>query len=273
MSDISLQSYFMTLAIILAVACVAWLLSLWRNNVGVVDIFWPIFIWISCLFGYQQGSHTWLSTAVLILVSLWALRLAVFLFVRNWNEEEDRRYAEIRSAVSSGFALKSLPIIFLFQGVVAWLLGSIFFAIHAVERSPICIEILGLVMLPLGILYEAVADWQMWRFNQRETKTKSYMDEGLWRYSRHPNYFGECLIWWGLFVLAVPIYQLWIILPPLFVTWMLLKFSGVNRAEAGIESRRPGYELYKKTTSPLVPRLAYAGAKPKAGSKKDEAYD
>ncbi|MBD2859461.1 DUF1295 domain-containing protein [Spongiibacter sp. KMU-158] len=255
MSDSLLTAYLWCLPVILALAVFAWALSVWRKSAAIVDIFWPLFLWLGASVAFIQSSQTPIQLLIFIVLSFWALRLSLFLFARNWNEEEDRRYAEIRDKYPSGYALISLPMIFIFQGVIAWLLGSVFFAVNTVDGPAGIYSVLGLVMISFGAIYETIADWQLASYKREKNPQKAFMDKGLWRFSRHPNYFGESVIWWGLFLAAIPSGQWWVVLPPLAMTWFLMKFSGVTRAEAGIESRRPGYEAYQLSTPALLPDL------------------
>lgn len=238
---------------LLLFAVAIWQLSTWRNNVGIVDIFWSLMILTSALVGFMASDHTGAQDLIILLAIIWAVRLALFLAARNWNEQEDRRYRDIREKYSPNFAFKSLFIIFIFQAVLAWLISSLFFAAFSVPLDFTPLTWLGAVVTLSGIVIEGVADMQLSRFQRLINKPKPFLDTGLWRYSRHPNYFGEALVWWGFALMALPSGHYWLLFSPLMMTWLLLKFSGVTLNEQGIDSRRPGYADYKRRTNAFIP--------------------
>ena len=238
----------------LALAIPVWATCTLRRNAGLVDIFWSLFF-VACAIVYAT-----LSTGVslrmgltLALLIAWALRLAGHLAIRNWNAPEDRRYREIRARNEPGFALKSLYLVFGLQAVLAWIVSAPL-AAASVSDAPLgALGILGALLASFGIAFEAIADAQLASFRKNPVNRKAVMDRGLWRYSRHPNYFGEFCAWWGLYLLALDGGGWWTVFSPLVMTLLLLRVSGVTLLERDIGERRPEYGEYVKRTNTFLP--------------------
>lgn len=248
------------LALNLALGLCAWVLCTARRNAGLVDIFWPLFFLATAGVGLAAADQPGLRAPLLVaLVALWALRLAGFLALRNWNAPEDRRYREIRARNQPGYAWKSLFIVFWLQAALAWVLAAPLSAAIAAGGDVGLLDALGCAIAAAGLAFEAIADAQLARFRAAAGSEARVLDAGLWRYTRHPNYFGECLYWWGIWIVACAAGAAWTAFAPLILTWMLLRVSGVALAERGIEARRPGYADYVARTSaflPMPPRRA-----------------
>lgn len=239
----TLLAWAAALPVVLVVACAAWLVSSARRNVGLVDIFWSLFF-LAAAAVYASGFGL-----VLALLCVWALRLAGYLAWRNWSAAEDRRYREIRARNEPHFALKSSYLVFGLQAVLAWLISApLLYAVNAVQPL-----VSGVVLVVAGIAVEAIADWQLARFKARAENAGRVMDRGLWRYTRHPNYFGECCVWWGFWLLAVPAGGAWTVFAPLLMTFLLLRVSGVTLLEKDIAERRPEYRDYVRRTNAFFP--------------------
>ncbi len=246
------------LLIMLAMAFVTWLLSLYLRDVSIVDSAWSLmFLAAATVYLIQSNQFGFKNIILISLVSIWAVRLASHLTWRNWAEPEDRRYQAIRKKYSPNFEFKSLFIIFIFQAILAWmvslpLLGAF---TNPLIISPLTIFLFGtgVFLWFAGMFFETVADWQLARFKNEPSNHGKVMDQGLWRYSRHPNYFGECIIWWGFYLMALSVGAWWSIVAPLIMTWLLLKFSGVVMLEETISDRRPGYQEYIKRTNAFFP--------------------
>lgn len=231
---------------ILAVSLVAWAVATARRNAGLVDIFWSLFfLAAAAVYALQAGTFS----PVLALLALWALRLAGYLAWRNWNAEEDHRYRAIRARNQPGFAWKSLYLVFGLQGVLAWVISApLSPAITAGGVDP-----LGAGLVLFGIAFEALADWQLARFKADPASRGRVMERGLWRYSRHPNYFGECCVWWGFWLIALDAGGAWTVFAPLLMTFLLLRVSGVSLLEKDIAERRPAYAEYARRTNAFIP--------------------
>jgi len=242
-----------TLGLIAAQAFATWLVSLWRRDVSIVDAMWPVFI-ASAGFLYAAMARPLgaAGIAALALLAGWAVRLCVHITIRNHGQPEDRRYQKIRANNQPNFAFKSLYIVFGFQALLAWIVALPFLAIVKLQDFGV-LSLLGTVIAASGIVFEAVADAQLERFRKNPANHGRVLDTGLWRYSRHPNYFGECCVWWGFGVTALATGAWWAIASPLVMTLLLLKVSGVTLLEKDIGERRPEYARYVREVNAFVP--------------------
>ena len=204
------------------------------------------------IFSADALDREWL---IVFLVVIWGVRLAFHISVRSWGEAEDSRYQDIRKKYSPNFPLKSLFIIFIFQALLAWVLSLPLLVIFTNPSNWVSLDYLAFGLVMFGIIYESVADYQLYRFKRIASNKGKVMDKGLWAYSRHPNYFAEAMVWWGFFLFAFAHGYWWSIISPLLITYLLLKFSGVTLMEETITERRPEYRRYIETTSAFVPWL------------------
>ncbi|MFO1407011.1 MAG: DUF1295 domain-containing protein [Steroidobacteraceae bacterium] len=243
-----------SLPAIAVLATTAWAVCTVRRNVGLVDIFWSVFFLVAAamyaVVATPAGPRTGL---VLALVAAWSVRLAAHLAARNWNAPEDHRYQAIRARNQPNFEWKSLYLVFGLQGLLAWIISAPL-AAAMVSPAPFgALDVAGALVATAGIVIEAVADAQLARF-RRDSRTRGrVLDRGLWAWSRHPNYFGECCVWWGLWLVALAGGAAWTVFAPLLVTVLLLRVSGVTLLEKDIGERRPAYRDYVARTSAFVP--------------------
>ncbi len=257
------------LAAAVALAALTWAVSVWRRDASLVDRTWPLLIAVAA-FSHLRAlpAADARSLAAAALLALWALRLAAYITWRNWGEGEDRRYREIRARNEPHFALKSLVIVFGLQALLAWIVSAPFLALAwagaAGAPAPLnLLDLAGLALAASGTLFEAVADAQMARFKAQPANRGRVMDRGLWHYTRHPNYFGECCVWWGFFLVALGgagLAGAASVLSPLLMTVLLLKVSGVSLLEKDIGERRPAYRDYVARTNAFVPGPPRKGA-------------
>ena len=239
---------------LLATACIAWLVATTRRNAGLVDIFWSLFILVAgthFLLGREaSGSRAWL---VYGLLALWALRLSFHLALRNWNAPEDHRYQAIRARNEPGFWWKSFYLVFILQGALALIVALPLLPAIAAPAALGPLDFAGIWLVTVGLLMESMADAQLARFRADPASRGKVLDHGLWRYSRHPNYFGEFCVWWGFYLLALAVGAWWSIASPLLMTVLLLRVSGVSLLEKDIGDRRPGYAAYVARTNAFFP--------------------
>lgn len=249
----ALAAWTSALPAVLVVAFVAWSISTARRNAGLVDIFWSLFfIAAAAAFAWQAGMGE-RGALVLALVATWGVRLAAYLAARNWNAPEDRRYQAIRARNEPGFAWKSLYLVFGLQGVLAWLIAAPLAAAIVAERALGPLDYAGAALVAFGIAFETLADAQLARFKSNRANAGKVLDRGLWRYTRHPNYFGEFCVWWGFFAIAAGAGGAWTVFSPLLMTVLLLKVSGVALLERDIGERRPAYREYIARTNAFFP--------------------
>jgi len=248
------HSFLTGFAAILSVAGIAWLVSVRKHDVSIVDSLWPLLFLIAAVTYAatvpQPGPRT---TLVVVLVGLWALRLAGYLTWRNWGTPEDRRYQAIRRHNEPRFALKSLYLIFGLQGTLAWIISLPLLAAIAAPRPITMLDYAGVALWGLGFGFESVGDWQLARFKSIPSNDRRVMDQGLWRYTRHPNYFGDCCIWWGFYIIGLAAGGWWSAVGPLLMSFLLLRVSGVALLERDISERRPEYRDYMLQTNAFFP--------------------
>ena len=252
MVDLS-AAVFAILAMVL-LALIAWTVSLLRRDVSVVDSFWSLFFLVGALvYAVLAAAPTARAGLVLSLVTLWALRLAGYLTWRNWGAPEDRRYQAIRARNQPGFAWKSLYLVFGLQAVLAAVIALPLFAALGGAHALTPLDAAGAALWLIGFTFETVGDWQLARFKARPENRGRVLDTGLWRYTRHPNYFGEAVLWWGWYLLALAAGGWWTLFAPVLMTVLLLKVSGVTLLEQDIGERRPAYRDYIARTNAFLP--------------------
>lgn len=245
-----------TLAVVVVISAGLWLLSLRLRDASIVDIFWgPGFVvvaWIAHVVSGSDAPRAWLVCGM---VSVWGVRLALHLARRNLGHGEDYRYRAMRATHGDRFPLVSLGTVFLLQAVLLWIIALPAQFVHAPTATASLgwIDAIGVAAWTVGLGFEWCADVQLARFKRSPSSQGAVMDRGLWRYSRHPNYFGNFLLWWGIGLLAVASGGWWTLIGPALLTFLLLRVSGVALLESTIAERRPGYRAYARRTSAFVP--------------------
>ena len=249
--------FALNLAAVAGFMTVGWGISLVRRNAGVADVLWgPGFVLVAWLTFFQADGFFQRKLMLALLVTIWGMRLCVHIAARSRGKGEDPRYAAWRAQYGQKFWLVSLYRVFLVQALFLWViaLGVQYGQVAEQPARLTWLDAAGLLIWLAGLVIEAVADWQLRRFLAAPENRGRVMDQGLWHYSRHPNYFGETLIWWGIFVivLAVPLGVLTIV-SPLVITYTLLRLTGVSLMEETEFSDNPEYQAYIRRTSAFVP--------------------
>jgi steroid 5-alpha reductase family enzyme len=240
-------------------ALAVWVRSLLRRDVSVVDSAWPWLILIPALVAaLMWGEPSARRMPVLFLAALWALRLSSHILWRHRGQPEDHRYQAIRARNQPNFAFKSVYLVFLLQAVLGFIVSLPLTAAVMRPAPWQALDVVGAALFAFGFLFEAVGDWQLARFKADPANRGKVMDQGLWRYTRHPNYFGEFCLWWGLWLIALATGAWWTVLSPLLMSVLLLKVSGVTLLESNITERRPAYASYIRRTSAFLPRRPLA---------------
>lgn len=242
------------LGCVFAVSFGCWIVSAIRDDVSIVDSLWSLMFLLTVSVYYlladTSSPRAWL---VLALVATWALRLSIHITERNHGQPEDHRYAVIRRNNEPHFRFKSLYIVFGLQAGLAGFIGLPLLVAISGSSSLGWLDFVGIALWAVGMFFEVVGDYQLARFKSNPNNCGQVLDRGLWRYTRHPNYFGECLIWWGYFLLALAVGGWWTILSPLLMTFLLVKVSGVVLLETTISERRPAYADYVRRTNAFLP--------------------
>ena len=231
------------------------LVALWRERNDVADVAWGMGIvllsLVSLAVGAAQGIRPLLVTAM---VAAWGVRLAWHIHYRNRGRNEDFRYRQWREQWGRHFLVRSYLQIFVLQGALMAVVAMPVIFINTRNNPDLRAgDAFGLLLWLLGFAFETVGDWQLLRFSGNPDHKGLIMTSGLWRYTRHPNYFGEVLLWWGVFVLAAQVPQGWLtVLGPLTITVLILKVSGIPMLEAKYVNNAP-YQAYRQRTSAFLP--------------------
>lgn len=251
---LDVQAWLVSGAAIALAALAVWVVSVIRRDVSIVDSLWSLLFLLALVVylaaGEMSGPRAWLVT---VLVAAWALRLSVYITVRNHGKGEDYRYQAIRRNNEPHFWFKSLFIVFLLQGFLAWVICLPALAAVSGQTTPGPLDFLGVSLWLIGMYFEVVGDWQLARFRRSGREPGAVLDTGLWRYTRHPNYFGEAALWWGIYLLAAAAGAWWTVFAPLLMTFLLLRVSGVALLEKDIAERRPAYRDYIRRTNAFFP--------------------
>ena len=250
----------LTLAVALAAAIIPfvtlWLVSLKLKDASIVDVYWgPGFI-VVCAATFLVGGQGTAALVILIAVALWGARLGLHIGIRKLGEgEEDARYQAMRRTWKGNFAWESLKWVFLLQAVMQFVVAlPVSIGATTAGDAHNWLFHVGLAVFLAGLIVEAVADWQLTQFKKRRTSHEEVCDVGLWSWSRHPNYFGETVLWWGLYGMGLGAgAPWWTFIGPATITFLLLRVSGVTLLERGLKKRKPAYAEYARRTSAFIP--------------------
>jgi steroid 5-alpha reductase family enzyme len=249
-----LTSSMLALAAILGCGVVAWIYSVARHDVGIVDVLWSLMFLVAAIVYITTADDPQLRGWLLLgMVAMWSIRLATYIAWRSHGQPEDHRYQTIRANNEPGFQWKSLYLVFILQGSLAWVISMPLQVAIQGDAALGWLDLAGVSLWLAGLFFEAVSDYQLAAFRADPANRGKVLDRGLWRYSRHPNYFGNFCIWWGFYLIAASAGGWWTIFAPLLMTGLLLKVSGVALLEKTIGERRPGYAEYVRSTNAFFP--------------------
>jgi steroid 5-alpha reductase family enzyme len=252
-----LPIYLILGLIILGLMTLLWPLSLALKNSSIVDVFWGsgfvIATWVAFLL--TPDGFTGRRLLLNVLVTIWGLRLSLHILTRNWGKPEDFRYQAWRREAGAAWWWRSYLRVFLLQGVILWIVAAPLVAAQ-VGKQPSSLTPLDYLAAPVwlvGFFFEAVSDWQLVRFRADPTNKGKVLQTGVWRYTRHPNYFGDATQWWAYYLIAAAAGGFWTICSPILMTVLLFRVSGVALLEKTLTTTRPGYQEYMESTSAFVP--------------------
>jgi steroid 5-alpha reductase family enzyme len=244
--------------VILLLMLALWFLSLLLKNSGITDIFWGIGFIIVAWLTYTFAPQGYLPRRQLValLVTVWGFRLGVHVGVRNWGKPEDFRYAHWREENGASWWWVSLFKVFLLQGVLMWIILAPIIAAQTSGFPAILtpLDYIGVLLWIFGVLFESIGDYQLTRFKANPSNKGKLLTTGFWKYTRHPNYFGEAVLWWGFYVIALASGSWWTIFSPIIMTFLLMKVSGVAMLERTLKTKS-GYEEYMQKTNTFIPWL------------------
>jgi len=244
-------------ALTIAILMVAtWLISVAIKDASIVDISWGLgFATVATVLWIADDSKSNLDTLLWLMTLLWGLRLCLYLARRNLGHGEDYRYVAMRKRWGPAFPLISFLTVYTLQGTLMWVVSLPVQLSHRAEGSIGVLAVIGAVLWVVGLYFEVVGDIQLTRFKADPANQGKVLDTGLWRYTRHPNYFGDACVWWGIAIVACSVsVGVWGLIGAAVMNVLLLKVSGVALLERSLVRRKPEYQAYIDRTSAFIPR-------------------
>ena len=248
-----IENLIIILAFNWLIVTLLWFSTLKIKRADFIDIYWgPSFFLSALLIFLLNNNFTLANFIILILVGIWGLRLALYLFFRNIKKDEDKRYVKIRASIGN---IGLYFITYMIQVILIVLVSLPIQAliIHTETSNLNFISLIGVIIALSGVIIESIADIQMSKFKLIPSNKGKLMDKGLWQFSRHPNYFGDSLFWWGVFILSYGYTSnLLIIISPIIMTYFLMRVSGITLLERQLRHKKEGYEEYINNTSSFL---------------------
>jgi steroid 5-alpha reductase family enzyme len=242
---------------ILCIMVATWLLSLILKNASIVDIVWGLgFAITSWVLAITIDGDSTRQILLAVMVGSWGLRLGGYLAKRNIGHGEDWRYKAMRKKKGARFGLISLVTVFGLQGVLMWVVSlPVMFGNSDATPGVGPLAVIGVMVWAVGLSFEAVGDWQLAKFKKDPNNAGKVMQTGLWSLTRHPNYFGDAVLWWGIGIVGAETGTGVVgFIGPVVMTVFLLRVSGVPMLERSLMKRREGYAEYAARTSAFIPR-------------------
>ena len=248
-----IENFLVILAFNWLIVTLLWFSTLKIKRADFIDIYWgPSFFFSALLIFFLNNNFTLANFIVLILVGIWGMRLALYLFFRNIKKDEDKRYVKIRASIGNiGLYFITYMIQVVLIGLVSLPIQVLIIQTETANLN--FISLIGIIIALSGVVIESIADFQMSNFKLIPNNKDKLMDKGLWQFSRHPNYFGDSLFWWGVFILSYGYTSnLLIIISPIIMTYFLMRVSGVTLLERQLRHKKEGYEEYINNTSSFI---------------------
>jgi steroid 5-alpha reductase family enzyme len=252
-----IQVYLEALLVILIMMTLLWLVSIRLKNASIVDLFWGFgFVLAGTVYFLNTEGLEIRKTLVMIMISLWGIRLSSYLVWRNWNKGEDFRYQQFRSRYGEDrYWWISLFQVFLLQGILMWLISAPLLGaqFYGREKNLGWLDGVGMFFWLTGIIFEAGGDFQLARFRSDPANKDRVLNTGFWRYTRHPNYYGDASVWWGYGFISIAAGGYWPVLGSVLMTAIIIKVSGVALLEKNLKVSKPEYREYIRKTSSFIP--------------------
>jgi steroid 5-alpha reductase family enzyme len=249
--------YLLGFGVTMALLALVWIVSVKLVNASIVDPFWGLgFVLLAAYYYFNSTGEPVRKLIVLIAATLWGLRLFAYLFWRNAGKPEDYRYAQFRNHYGAErYWWFSFFQVFLLQGFLLWLISSPLLAAQYFGSSkPLgWVDGMAILVWVIGFLFEAGGDYQLTKFKSNLTNKGKVLDTGFWKYTRHPNYFGDACVWWSFALFSVAAGSYVPVVSSLLMTILLLKVSGVSLLERALKKNKPEYEEYSRKTPSFFP--------------------
>ena len=251
------EIYIEGFLVIVAFFSLIWGISVYLKDASIVDIFWGAgFILVSAFYFLMTEMFTVRKIIVMSLVLIWGLRLSIHIMWKNMGKGEDFRYREFRKRYGEHrYWWVSYFQVFLLQGSLLWLISAPILAAQYFTKTNALnyLDYVGLAFWLIGFVFETLGDWQLARFKSNPENEGKILKSGLWKYTRHPNYFGDAMVWWGFGIISVAVGSYLPVLSSFLMTYLLVKISGVAMIEKSLKSSKPGYTEYVRTTNAFIP--------------------
>ena len=247
-------SLFLNSALLIFLYATCWyIIAIIKKRNDVADIAWGLGYILLALFLFIYTPHSSLATLLYCLVTVWGIRLSVHIYLRNRKKGEDYRYKQWRDEWGNSFYIRSYLQVFLLQGVFLLIIASPLLLVAGSNEVCSIYTCIGFVFWVVGFYFQSVSDYQLSVFIRNKKSSDDIIDTGLWKYSRHPNYFGEIMMWWGIYIIVIPMNNsTWFIVSPLTISFLLLFVSGIPLLEKKYKNHT-AFQLYKKKTSAIIP--------------------
>ena len=243
--------------IILAFVTLLWIWSIFIKNVSIVDVFWGLgFVIVNVFYAFNSGELTTRKTILLTLVSFWGLRLASYLALRNIGKGEDFRYQEFRNYYGpKRYWWFSFFQTFLLQGALIMIISLPLLGVHASSSTGALtiLDYIGIIVWSIGFAFEAGGDFQLARFKRNVKNKGKVLNTGFWKYTRHPNYFGDSAVWWAYAIFSIAAGNYWHSIGAIIMTLLIIRVSGVRLLEKTLKETKPHYRAYIQKTNAFFP--------------------
>ncbi len=251
------QIYFQALLGIIGLMFILWIISVFIENVSIVDLFWGFgFVLTNVFYFIRTDGSVLRKVILLVLVSIWGLRLSGYLSWRNLGKGEDYRYKQFRSKYGEKrYWWISFFQTFLLQGILMWLISAPLLGAqyYGQNRGPGIFDYAGIALWITGFVFEAGGDYQLAAFKSDPSNKGKVLSSGFWHYTRHPNYFGDSAVWWGYGLICLAAGSMLPVLGSLLMTALIIKVSGVALLEKNLKEKKPEYREYIQNTSAFLP--------------------
>jgi steroid 5-alpha reductase family enzyme len=244
------------LLLILSLLTTLWIISLIMKDASIIDSFWGLGFAILAWFYYFKtpDNQSFRALVLCVLVTLWGVRLALHIYIRNHGQGEDYRYQAMRAEHGKSFWWISYLRVYLLQGFLLWIIAvPLLVGQISYENNLQLTDYLGIIIWTVGFVFEAIGDWQLVQFKNNPENKGKVMNTGLWKYTRHPNYFGDAFLWWGYYLFTFSAEGYWTIFSPILMTFLLMRVSGVSLLEKKLVETKPQYLDYAKNTPAFFP--------------------